>query len=149
MANINWNPRFDLDLIQRVVTIILYSWFGRLVSSWICLGCFKPAIDVLTLILLGLAVARSSLQYTARGKAVLITGSFQAANSSNRKLNVTLGLQDVTLDLASNWPLICMIWDSLSMLDACRNILEVKELLNWKLPVVVYMLSSLMSQKVD
>ncbi len=69
-----WNPRFDLDLVQRCLTIILFSWIAGTISTCFLFGVLKSTIDICTMTALGLAIAKNSLQFCAKEKSVLITG---------------------------------------------------------------------------
>ena len=75
----NWNPRFDLDLLQRCLTIIAHSILCRLILGpflqyvgldWIV----GQPLDLLTILLLVGSLCKSSLQLSPEGKSVLITG---------------------------------------------------------------------------
>ena len=75
----NWNPRFDLDLLQRCLTIIAYSILCRLILGsflqylWLDWIVGQP-LDLLTILLLTGSLCKSSLQLSPEGKSVLITG---------------------------------------------------------------------------
>ena len=79
MDDWHWTPRFDLDLIQRCLTIVVSSTVTKIVSSsilqyigldWI----IQVPLDLLTILLLIASLCKSSLQYSPNGKSVLITG---------------------------------------------------------------------------
>ena len=75
MDDWNWKPRFDLDLGQRCLTIILYSWCLRYFLQLIGLGGFTTwPLDLITVLFLFGALCKSSIQYSPNGKAVLVTG---------------------------------------------------------------------------
>ena len=75
----NWNPRFDLDLLQRCLTIIAHSIIYRLVLGpflrfiWLDWLVGQP-LDLITILLLIGALCKSSIQLNPKGKSVLITG---------------------------------------------------------------------------
>jgi len=72
MDDWNWKPRFDLDLGQRCLTIILYSWCLRYFLQFFGLGLWL--LDFITVLFLFAALCKSSIQYSPDGKAVLVTG---------------------------------------------------------------------------
>jgi len=72
MDDWNWKPRFDLDLGQRCLTIILYSWTLRYFLQFFGLGLWL--LDFITVLFLFAALCKSSIQYSPDGKAVLVTG---------------------------------------------------------------------------
>ena len=79
MTDWRWNPRFDSDLYQRCLTIIVMASLAKitlchfcpflLIQEWIVFGA-----DMAALLLLVAAFAKSSLQLNPEGKSVLITG---------------------------------------------------------------------------
>jgi len=75
----NWNPRYDLDLLQRCLTIIAHSILYRLVLGpilkfiWLDWLVGTP-LDFITILLLIGALCKSSIQLNPKGKSVLITG---------------------------------------------------------------------------
>ena len=73
MDDWNWKPRFDLDLGQRCLTIILYSWCLRYFLQFFGLGLWL--LDFITVLFLFAALCKSSIQYSPDGKAVLVTGN--------------------------------------------------------------------------
>jgi hypothetical protein len=75
-----WNPRCDLDLWQRCLFIVAVSWaFSQLTSP--ILPAFTVVLaDILTIFALVAAVAKSSIQYQPKGKAVLVTGKYLTSN---------------------------------------------------------------------
>jgi hypothetical protein len=82
MEDWNWKPRIDNDLIQRCVTIIGFSWVLGLVLEPIVglfgiYGLVKLALDLGTVLLLAGAICKASIQYSSKGKAVLITGELE------------------------------------------------------------------------
>ena len=75
----NWNPRFDLDLLQRCLTIIAHSILYRMVLGpflrfiWLDWLVGQP-LDLITILLFIGALCKSSIQLNPKGKSVLITG---------------------------------------------------------------------------
>ena len=78
--NWRWNPRFDLDLAQRCLFILVTSW---LTSSTILTSTMLPTflttftatfVDGVAIIALIVAIAKSSIQLTPDNKSVLVTG---------------------------------------------------------------------------
>lgn len=75
-SSLHWKPRLDLDLFQRCLFIILFSWMLACLSSYICFFSLGNSVfyEILTTVALAAAIMKSSLQYSAQGRAVLITG---------------------------------------------------------------------------
>lgn len=75
MEDWNWKPRFDLDLTQRCVTIVAFSWGLGFLLQVVGLGSMTTwPLDFLTVLFLFGALCKSSIQYSPEGKGVLITG---------------------------------------------------------------------------
>ena len=74
----NWNLRFDLDVIERCLVVIVssYTVYCTLNLFPECLGLWmlKSFLELWMTICILLAIARSSVQLSPKGKAVLITG---------------------------------------------------------------------------
>ena len=73
-----WNPRYDLDLAQRCLFILCFTWF----TNWIFQLTFLNYIFGNYLVHLGatiallMAMAKSAFQFSSKEKSVLITGKF-------------------------------------------------------------------------
>ena len=71
-----WNPRYDLDLVQRCLFILFFTWF----TNWLFQLTFLNYIFGNYLVHLGstiallMALAKSSIQFSPKEKSVLITG---------------------------------------------------------------------------
>ena len=75
MEDWNWKPRFDLDLTQRCITIVAFSWGLGFLLQVVGLGSMTTwPLDFLTVLFLFGALCKSSIQYSPEGKGVLITG---------------------------------------------------------------------------
>ena len=72
--NWKWNPRLDLDLGQRCLFIVAVSWAFACLTSPILPAFLVTLKDIITLVALLAAVAKSSIQHHPEGRAVLITG---------------------------------------------------------------------------
>ena len=73
-----WNPRYDLDLAQRCLFILFFTW----ATNWVLQSTFLNYIfgdylvHLAATIALLLAIAKSSLQLSPKRKSVLVTGSW-------------------------------------------------------------------------
>ena len=73
-----WNPRYDLDLAQRCLFILCFTWF----TNWVFQITFLNYIFGNNLVHLGatvallVSIAKSSFQLSPKEKSVLITGKY-------------------------------------------------------------------------
>ena len=104
MLDWNWNPRFDLDLLQRSLTIIAWSVVSKAVLVKI-LSIFALEnyvifpLDLISVLLLIGGFVKSSLQLNPKGKSVLITGNSTSKRSIFEKKSFFLTLQFLALKL--------------------------------------------------
>ena len=74
-----WNPRYDLDLAQRCLFILCFTWF----TNWVFQLTFLNYIFGNYLVHLGgtvallMAMAKSSFQLSPKEKSVLVTGNYR------------------------------------------------------------------------
>lgn len=71
-----WNPRYDLDLAQRCLFIVCFSYTTSVIFYWTFLNYFVSDLQlfIVMAISLGLALAKSALQLPLGEKSVLVTG---------------------------------------------------------------------------
>ena len=87
MEDWNWKPRFDLDLTQRCLTIVAFSWGLGFLLQVVGLGSMTTwPLDFLTVLFLFGAFCKSSIQYSPEGKGVLITGESKKVLSTAESL---------------------------------------------------------------
>ena len=71
-----WNPHYDLDLAQRCLFILGFTW----VSNWVLQVTLLNylfgdyLVHLIATIALLMAMVKSSLQLSPKGKSVLVTG---------------------------------------------------------------------------
>ena len=73
-----WNPRYDLDLAQRCLFILSFTWATNCVLELTFLNYVfgDYLVHLVATIALLLAIAKSSLQLSPKRKSVLVTGNW-------------------------------------------------------------------------
>ena len=71
-----WNPRYDLDLAQRCLFIVGFTWISDWVYNLMFLNYLfgDSVVHLLGTAALLMAIAKSSLQLPPKGKSILVTG---------------------------------------------------------------------------
>ena len=71
-----WNPRYDLDLAQRCLFIVGFTWISDWAYNLMFLNYLfgDSVVHLLGTAALLMAIAKSSLQLPPKGKSILVTG---------------------------------------------------------------------------
>ena len=77
MSDWRWNPRYDLDLAQRCLFIVCFTYTTSVIFNWTFLNYLVSDLQLFLLmtVSLGMAMVKSAMQLPMGEKSVLVTGT--------------------------------------------------------------------------
>ena len=76
MSDWKWNPRYDLDLAQRCLFIVGFTYTTSILFNWTFISYLISDLQLFMMMTmaLGMAVVKSGMQLCVGDKCVLVTG---------------------------------------------------------------------------